>query len=138
MRRLVVLVAVLAVGASAALATGAGAERRAATELTFDFFCGSGFCSDVLGLPVGDDWLFMGQVESPKRACRVDRRVAVFEKLDGPDKKMGSDRSNSRGTWLVRRPDYTTTTSVWYAKTAKKKLARGKRCKPDRSPEIAD
>ncbi len=126
-------------GASATGVAGAGsgAERRAPTELTFDFFCGNGFCQTV-GPPVGDDWVFMGKVESPKRACSADRKVVVFETIFGELKRMGSDRSDSRGNWFVRRPNYPPTTAVWFAKTAKNKLGRGESCERDRSPKIAD
>ena len=139
MRTWMVLLAVVAVGASATGVAGAGsgADRRAPTELSFDFFCGNGFCQTV-GPPVGDDWVFMGQVESPKRACRAGRRVIVYENIFGELEKMGTDRSDSRGNWFVRRPNYPPTTSVWFAKAKKKELAAGKSCQPDRSPEIAD
>ena len=136
MRRWMVLLAVVAVGASATGVAGAGsgAERRAPTELTFDFFCGNGFCQTV-GLPVGDDWVFMGKVESPKRACRAGRKVVVFETIFGELKRMGSDRSDSRGNWFVRRPNYPPTTAVWFAKAEKKKLGRGETLRAGQEPE---
>ena len=138
MRRLIVLVAIAAMGTSAATATAGGGGAKVPTNVVFDYFCGSGFCQNIPGIPIGDDWLFLGHVESPREACRAGRRIEVFERVPGKDKSMGSDRADSRGAWLVRRPDYTTTTSVWYAKAVKKKLGPGKRCKPDRSNEVAD
>ena len=78
---------------------------------------------------------FDGKVSSPNRRCRGARSIVAKKKRPGPDKKVGSDRTNRRGRYsiVVRRADGT------YYTIAKRKAftdASGRRhiCRKDRSP----
>ncbi|MDX6586568.1 MAG: hypothetical protein QOI31_1041 [Solirubrobacterales bacterium] len=46
--------------------------------------------------PNGD---FSGKVKSDADPCKVDRKVTVFKKRSGDDKKIGSDTSEPNGAW---------------------------------------
>jgi hypothetical protein len=42
---------------------------------------------------------FHGMVKSATASCIVDRKVTVFKKRDGDDKKINSDTSDKDGKW---------------------------------------
>jgi hypothetical protein len=42
---------------------------------------------------------FHGKVKSATASCIVDRKVTVFKKRDGDDKKINSDTSDKDGKW---------------------------------------
>ncbi len=46
--------------------------------------------------PNGD---FSGKVKSDAAQCKENRKVTVFKKRAGDDKKLGSDTSESNGAW---------------------------------------
>lgn len=74
---LTLAVAMLAIAPSA-LARG----KPAKTTLTFD---------NVTQLPT--TFNYSGAITSPKKACKDDRKVTVYQKVSGPDTKIGSNRS---------------------------------------------
>jgi hypothetical protein len=45
--------------------------------------------------------LFHGLVKSNYGRCRPDRKVTLYRKLSGQDKKLGVDHSNAHGAWHV-------------------------------------
>jgi hypothetical protein len=48
--------------------------------------------------------LYHGKVKSEVRKCERGRRVVLFEQRPGADRKVGADRSNTEGRWVVRVP----------------------------------
>ncbi len=52
--------------------------------------------------------LFYGSVRSDVRKCKVGRRVVLFKRRPGADRKLGTDRSgpvgNDRASWQVDLP----------------------------------
>ena len=134
MRRALLLLT--ATAAATAITGTADARLRVPTELTFEIFCGNGFCPFQPEL--GNDWMYGGDVNSPSRKCSANRKVRVYEFRKGPDVLRGADVSDSRGNWFVRRPDYQPVSGDYYAKTPKKKLRNGDVCAADRSPPVHD
>jgi hypothetical protein len=132
MRRALLLL--LATVAATAITATADARLRVPTEVTFYIFCGNGICQ----FDVGNDWIYGGDVNSNSHKCSANRKVRVFEIRKGPDLLRGSDVSDSRGHWFVRRPDYKPVSSDYYAKAPKKKLRNGDVCAADRSPIVED
>ena len=132
MRRALFLLSV--VTAATAISGAADARLRVPTEVTFETFCGGGFCD----FQFGDDWIYAGEVDSQVRACRVNRKVKLFERIKGDDILRGADWSDSRGHWFVRRPDYDSVTGTYYAFAPKKRLRSGDVCAPDRSNVLQD
>lgn len=44
---------------------------------------------------------FHGKIRSDVPECRSGRLVRVYKKRPGPDKKVGSDLTNTNGRWVV-------------------------------------
>ncbi len=44
---------------------------------------------------------FHGTLKSGKRACARGRKVKLFRKKAGPDKLLGTDRSNAKTKWSI-------------------------------------
>lgn len=44
---------------------------------------------------------FHGKLKSSQSACTANRAVKLFRKKAGPDKLLGSDRSNANGKWSI-------------------------------------
>jgi hypothetical protein len=44
---------------------------------------------------------FDGEVSSPNANCVDDRKVVVFRKRPGDDRKLGGDRTDDMGDWFV-------------------------------------
>jgi len=44
---------------------------------------------------------FHGKLKSSRSSCVGDRTVKLFRKKAGPDRLLGTDRSNSKGKWSV-------------------------------------
>jgi hypothetical protein len=42
-----------------------------------------------------------GKLASPKGACIEDRKVKLFRLRSGPDKLLGTDKSEDNGTWSI-------------------------------------
>lgn len=70
---------------------------------------------------------FHGKVKSDKSSCATNRTVKLFRKKPGPDKLLGSDKSDAKAKWSIpigRKP----ASGSYYAKAP----AKG-RCRPARS-----
>jgi hypothetical protein len=109
---------VLVVGAASADAASV------ATRVTIDF--------DRAG-PAQD--IFRGRVFSARENCRSNRRVAVFRRHKGPDTRIGSDRSEDNGRWLVDVEGHAAP-GRYYARAPRKDLGGGDFCEADRSRTI--
>lgn len=44
---------------------------------------------------------FHGKLKSSQSACTANRAVKLFRKKAGPDKQLGTDRSNANGKWSI-------------------------------------
>jgi len=67
---------------------------------------------------------FHGTLKSTKGACATDRTVKLFREKAGPDKLLGSDKSNAKTKWSIPIGKKLTSGS-YYAKAP----AKGS-CKP--------
>ena len=76
---------------------------------------------------------FSGQVSSPSMACVGDRKVSVFRKRQGPDRKLGGDRTDSGGDWFVPY-DKSVGESKYYARVKALDLGGGDKCQGYRPP----
>ena len=93
-----------------ALAAGpAAAARPANTKVTIH----------EIELAPGD---FAGDALSPRRSCKVDRKVVVFKVQGGADLRMGSDFTDSDTSWLVVTDE---TEGSFYAKAPKTPRCQG-------------
>ncbi len=77
--------AIVALAAIAALLPAASASAATPTKVTVS-----------LKLPA-----FNGKVQSPKAACTKNRTVKLYRETPGPDKLLGTDKSNKKGKWSV-------------------------------------
>jgi hypothetical protein len=75
---------------------------------------------------------FHGRVHSPSTFCVVHRKVRLYRARSGPDKLLGSDRTDARGAWKVRvRP---LSSGAYYARAKSfASAALGFVCRGDRS-----
>lgn len=58
----------------------------------------------------GDRVLVFGRVRSGRDICKVGRRVVLFEKIAGPDRRIGTDETDAEGEYrfvLHPRRDFT-------------------------------
>lgn len=69
---------------------------------------------------------FHGKLKSSKSACTANRTVNLFRKKPGPDKLLGTDKSNTGAKWSI--PLGRLTPGSYYAKAP----AKGS-CKPGKS-----
>jgi hypothetical protein len=44
---------------------------------------------------------FHGTIQSPKAACKKNRTVKLYREKSGPDKLLGTDKSNKKGKWSI-------------------------------------
>lgn len=44
---------------------------------------------------------FHGKVQSAKGSCATDRTVKLFRKKPGPDKLLGTDKSDAKAKWSI-------------------------------------
>jgi len=84
--------------------------------------------------------LYHGKVKADLPQCVRNRRVRLFEHTPGPDPKVGGDRTNGRGRWVVKVPvDELEPQDRFYAK-ARRKLnivsGEGYVCRGDRSKTV--
>jgi hypothetical protein len=81
--------------------------------------------------------LYHGKVQSEAPKCVRGRRVTLFERRSGPDRKVGRDRTNRRGRWTVKvPPDELEPQDRFYAKVSRKLnivSGEGYVCRGDRS-----
>jgi hypothetical protein len=45
---------------------------------------------------------FHGKLKSSRGACATNRTVKLFRKKAGPDKQLGTDKSNAKAKWSIR------------------------------------
>lgn len=45
---------------------------------------------------------FHGKLKSSKSGCVANRTVKLFRKKPGPDKLLGTDKSNAKSKWSIR------------------------------------
>jgi hypothetical protein len=81
--------------------------------------------------------LYHGKVRSQAAQCERGRRVVLYEKRAGSDRKVGSDRTSRSGKWKIRVPlAELEPLDRFYAK-ARRKLnivsGDGYECRADRS-----
>ncbi|HZA89210.1 MAG TPA: hypothetical protein VE401_03175 [Solirubrobacterales bacterium] len=81
--------------------------------------------------------LYHGKVKSEAPKCVRGRRVTLFERRPGPDRKVGRGRTNRRGRWVVKVPlDELEPQDRFYAKVGRKLnivSGEGYVCRGDRS-----
>lgn len=70
---------------------------------------------------------FHGKLKSGKSACATSRTVKLFREKSGPDKLLGTDKSNAKAKWAIPIGKRLTS-GAYYAKAP----AKGK-CKPAKS-----
>jgi len=84
--------------------------------------------------------LYHGKVKSEARQCVRNRRVVLFERREGPDAKVGSDRTNRRGKWKVKVPVADLEPQDRFYAKARRKLnivsGDGYVCRGDRSKTV--
>jgi hypothetical protein len=49
----------------------------------------------------GGDAKFKGAISSPKGACESDRKVKLFRKANGEEKKLGGDHTDGKGKFVI-------------------------------------
>jgi hypothetical protein len=64
------------------------------------------------------------------RSCERDRIVKVFKRRDGKDLKIGKDRSNPSGRWVI--PD-NPTKGIYYARLPERRAGDKPGCTEDQS-----
>jgi hypothetical protein len=79
---------------------------------------------------------YAGDISSPRKACKNNRRVLIFRARPGADEKVGSTRSfeglAEPGYYWTYSETRAAPTGRYYAK-----VKPTKRCKGDRSPSLA-
>jgi hypothetical protein len=73
---------------------------------------------------------FHGTLKSSKSACATNRTVKLFREKSGPDKLLGTDKSNAQTKWSIPIGKRLTS-GVYYAKAP----AKGN-CKPAKSKVV--
>jgi hypothetical protein len=73
---------------------------------------------------------FHGKLASPKHGCIKDRKVKLFRSRSGPDKLLGTDKSEDNGRWSIPIGNRLTS-GAYYAKA----VARG-HCRAGKSKLI--
>lgn len=61
---------------------------------------------------------FHGKLKSSRSACATNRTVKLFRKKSGPDKLLGTDKSNAKAKWSI--PIGRLTPGSYYAKAPAK------------------
>jgi hypothetical protein len=61
---------------------------------------------------------FHGHVKSSKSACEIHRKVKLVKQRHGPDKLLGTDKTNHRGRWEVDVEPLKS--GVYYAKVVRR------------------
>jgi hypothetical protein len=123
--RIKLLTAIVSVAALVALTPPANAGQSFPSELDFDGveFPGKGtvrFYGDLAS-------------EGPGK-CTKDRRVRMFVASDGGSPtQIGSTRTDSFRNWSLQRSSSGLLPGDYFARVAKRKLANGTVCKPDKS-----
>lgn len=69
---------------------------------------------------------FHGKLQSGRSSCATDRKVKLFRKKRGPDKLLGTDRSNAKGKWSIPIGKLTSGASYYAKAPAKGSCRAGK------------
>ena len=85
---------VLALAATAVLAPGAIAAGLAQTQYKTSF---TKFKYQVSG----GEAAFEGKIDSEKSGCIPDRKVKLYRKKSGDDKKLGGEKTNNKGKFTI-------------------------------------
>jgi cysteine-rich repeat protein len=104
------------VGVLLAVALAAGSLTEVATAHLVRF----GGSLTVTFQPTNN--VFKGRVSSSKDRCEPGRTVVVFRVVDGPDERVGSDRTDSAGRWRLA---YNPQSDDYYAKVRSKDIGPG-------------
>ena len=79
---------------------------------------------------------FKGQIDSTKSKCVNGRQVKLFRKHNGNQKKLGSDKTDSKGKFSIDISGKVKN-GTYYSKVSKKDFDSGKKVCEDRtSPKI--
>jgi hypothetical protein len=85
--------------------------------------------------PAGSPMEFRGTVSSPKRKCRSNRKVVVFQDVAGPSIRVGSTLTSTGGHWSLSSDLNPANGDVFYARAPRKRIGEGKACKAARSSD---
>ncbi len=72
---------------------------------------------------------FHGSLSSHRGSCISNRTVKLFRQKSGPDKLLGTDKSNSKGKWSIPIGKHLTSGS-YYAMAVAKGACKSARSKP--------
>jgi hypothetical protein len=75
---------------------------------------------------------FHGTLKSARSACATNRTVKLYRQKSGPDKLLGTDKSNAKAKWSIPIGKKLPSGSSYYAKAP----ARGN-CKPAKSKVLS-
>lgn len=75
---------------------------------------------------------FHGTLKSAKSACATGRTVKLFREKSGPDKLLGTDKSNAKTKWSIPIGKRLTSGASYYTMAP----AKG-RCKPAKSKVLS-
>ena len=111
-----------------------GTASAAPTHVFIDGFAPHYFTSTKRAPDAAD---VFGRLDSTKQKCVVGRKVNVYFVQSGPDRKLGTDTSDSNGGWslMILFDDFDP--GDYYAKAPKSVLHDGTVCDADRSQELA-
>ena len=62
---------------------------------------------------------FHGTLQSSRGACKKHRTVKLFREKAGPDRQLGTDKSNAKGEWAIPLGKKLTSGSYYAKATAK-------------------
>jgi hypothetical protein len=79
---------------------------------------------------------FRGKLHSPYTYCTQNRKVKVYRQKNGPDKLLGSDISESDGTWEARIGNKLTSGAYYSSVAAKHSAEIGVNCRAAKSKLI--
>jgi hypothetical protein len=102
MKRLALVLALVAVGVALSVGSAAGAVKTVKSTVT---------------ITSGEGTEFKGKVSSPKKQCRDDRKVKLYMKSysGGADSLVGSDVTNASGAWSI---EGSFVAGIYYARVA--------------------
>ena len=83
--------------------------------------------------------LYHGKVKSAYQECKANRKVILYRKRPGADKKIGTDRANDNGRWKVAISGSPPNGAKYYAKVRNYEASgtgTGLSCSNDRSPTV--
>lgn len=69
---------------------------------------------------------FHGKVKSSRGACATNRAVKLYRKKSGPDKLLGTDKSNAKAKWSIPLGKRLTSGSYYAKAPAKGQCASAK------------